>query len=370
MRKAKANLTLLFIAFLVLLIGVVVVKANTVVVEREYSHVQRKAAEIMRDAEGVLKNEILSRGLEIEDADFNSIGLIGPDWSEIVTTSGDVKAKRTTLNPEFAAAMVRYMVEGGVRKGDTIAVGSSGSFPGLLVAVLSASTAMGLDVKIIPSLGASMYGASRVEFNIFDILETLRDKAGLDFTVLAVSMGGERDKGGGAMEGFLYDDTLSLFLSLTEKASITFGVPFLYFESLEENIEKRRELYGDDIAMFVNIGGASANSGESAYTLDFPQGLVLEPPRVPDVPEKGLNYIFSEEGVPVLNLLNVKLLSGENSIDFDPYPVVWNENGEVYYTLSYSRPLAVFFILLYLILVSASIWKRRKDGHNKTSVMQ
>lgn len=42
--------------------------------------------------------------------DPNRTGLIGPDWSEITTTIGDLPAKRTVTNPDLAAAIARLLM--------------------------------------------------------------------------------------------------------------------------------------------------------------------------------------------------------------------------------------------------------------------
>ena len=55
----------------------------------------------------------------------------------------------------FAALLVRYFEEAGLEKGDTVAVGTSGSFPGLFIATLCAATEMELDTKVIASFGSS-----------------------------------------------------------------------------------------------------------------------------------------------------------------------------------------------------------------------
>ena len=71
--------------------------------------------------------------------DTGHTGLIGPEWSDLTTTLGDPEAKRTTINPNFAGLIAELLIQAGVKQGDTIAIGSSASFPALLIASLSAA---------------------------------------------------------------------------------------------------------------------------------------------------------------------------------------------------------------------------------------
>ena len=67
--------------------------------------------------EEILKEKI-NRGLEIDKSlDKNEIGLIGLEWSGITTTLGDIEAKRTSTNPDFAALLVKLFKEAGLKRG-------------------------------------------------------------------------------------------------------------------------------------------------------------------------------------------------------------------------------------------------------------
>ncbi len=99
-----------------------------------------RASQTMREAENALFLCQDDKGLGLyERADVNRTGLIGLETSPITTTLGNLEAKRTTTNPDFAALLVRLLAEAGVKRGETIAVGASGSFPALIVAALSAA---------------------------------------------------------------------------------------------------------------------------------------------------------------------------------------------------------------------------------------
>lgn len=360
-RPVKISTIYIAAACCVVLIGLSAVLLTADSSENRYAELQRKAVVRMERAEEYLKGIIIERGIEIEADDLAETGLVGPEFTELTSTPGNPDAKRTSLNPMFAAAMIRYFHDAGVEKGDTIAVGSSGSFPGFLIAVLCAAEEMDLDVRLITSLGASMHGATRVEFNIFDILEALQAGGFADFNLLAVSPGGGNDLGGSTLEGVIYEGTREL----SQKICRDTGYPVLIYDDLAENIQERLRLYGNGIKLFVNIGGASPNCGASSYTLNFPQGLVLDPPRIPMTPLRGLNYEYAAEGIPVLNLLNVRLLASENNIPYDSVPMKIVFEGGAYSFTRYSLPIVIMTILIAAGIIIYGYFKGKKKSGNE-----
>ena len=321
----------------------------------------------MEKAEAYLKVRILEKGGVIEPEDLNGTALMGPEFSEIVTTPGSEDAKRTTLNPNFAAAMVRWFNDAGVKEGDTIAIGTSGSFPGFLIASLCAATEMNLKTQVIASCGASMHGATRIEYPVFQYLRDLRDGGFAEFELIAVSGGGDDDKGTGLYASLGIEGTEEVFDQICLEACRWSGAEYIKYEDLAQSIQRRLELYSDDVKLFINIGGASANSGSSSYTLNFPQGLVMpdQAPRIPDVPNRGLNYEFAERGVPVLNLLNVKLLASENNIAYDSVPMQKAGESGVYAETEYNRAtIIVTLSLVFCVLAAGVLLSRRHQGRS------
>jgi hypothetical protein len=318
------------------------------------------AARRMEKAERVLKADIVAEGIPIEsELDLNATGLIGPEMSALTTTLGSLEAKRSVLNPNFAALMVRYFRQAGLKSGDLVAVGASGSFPGLVIATLCAARELGLEVLTIASFGASTYGATRPEFTVPTMIRILARSSIVPDSLIAVSPGGDGDHGESAM----FDDARAIEARLAAEA----GVEYIDFEKpdLEASIARRLALYesaaaGRRIKCFVNIGGASPNSGTSSYTLDFPQGLVLDPPRIPIAADRGLNYEFAARGVPVINLLNVRLLAEQNGLPFDPVPLPRPGEGGVYSETRVEKAVLVASLAVVLgILVAYAIRRRR-----------
>ncbi len=328
---------------------------------------QLGAAERMEDAEKILKNALLLQGISIEtDLDPNETGLIGPEWTILTTTLGDLEAKRSSLNPNFAALMVRFFHEAGLKAGDFIAVGASGSFPGLTIATLCAAEEMGLNTLTIASFGASMYGATRPEFTTPRMIQILSDAAIIPNSLLAVSPGADGDYG----ENPLFEDSRAIIAGLAAET----GVEFIDFgpTNLEASISRRLQLFdeasdGGKIACFVNIGGASPNSGTSPYTLDFPQGLVLSPPRIPLSANRGLVYEYAARGVPVINLLNIRSLAAQNGLPYDPIPLPRPGEGDVYKTVRYNKPLAIATLAVAIGLLALAVLRRGKSGKEAKS---
>jgi len=327
--------------------------------------VQLRAAQRMEKAELILKQTIVAEGIPIEtELDPNMTGLIGPEWTALTTTLGNLEAKRSILNPNFAALMVRYFHEAGLAEGDLIAVGASGSFPGLAIATFCAAQEMGLRVLTIASFGSSMYGATRPEFTIPKMMRILSDASIIPFSLLAVSPGSDQDYG----ENALFENSREIIARLARET----GVEFISFDppDLVGSIKRRMRFFethseGKKIKCFVNIGGASPNNGTSSYTLDFPQGLVLNPPRIPLSADRGLIYEFAAQGVPVINLLNIRLLADTNGLPYDPIPVPSAGEGGVYRDTHYNRFLIIAILFIAIAVPAIGVIRAARSRKSK-----
>jgi poly-gamma-glutamate system protein len=141
------------------------------------------------------------RGLEGASLDMVNdpagTGLIGPEISMITNATGDLDAKLTSLNPNFAAVLVQYFRQAGLSPGDPVAAAVSGSFPGMNICLYAAMEAMELRPVVITSVGASNWGANSPEFTWLD-METLFFEKGIFHTrSQAATFGGGNDMGRG-----------------------------------------------------------------------------------------------------------------------------------------------------------------------------
>lgn len=350
----------LILALFFAILGIVLILCTKQSTRTDYYQTQLDASFRMQEALDCLKTAILDEGIPMEEEDINQTALLGPDWTEITTTLGHPSDKRSILNPNCAALLVKYFKQAGLKAGDTIAVGTSGSFPGFAIATLCAATEMQLKTKVIASYGSSMHGGNRLEFPTIKMIKTLLEKGIVDFDLLAVSPGSDNDYGKGGLEGLLYEGSRDIVVALGKAE----GVEFIDYNNLEKSIARRLELYGDDIDCFINIGGASPNSGTTSYTLDFPEGLVTDPPRIPTSANRGLSYEYAAQGIPVINLLYIKKLLNDNGLPYDPVPLPQPGSGDVYYETSYSVFLIILTLILVLGTLVSGIILQRRHGHS------
>jgi poly-gamma-glutamate system protein len=323
-----------------------------------------KASQIMSDAEAVLRACLSEKGLTVvEEHDINGTGIIGLEWSPMTTSIGNLEAKRTTTNPNMAALVVYLLREAGVRRGDPVAVGGSGSFPALIIAVMSAAKAMDIEPLIISSLGASQWGANRPEFHFFDMLECLRTVGIFDVRPVAASLGGERDIG----EGMSPEARAQLIKDIVDS-----GIPFVLEEELAANVQKKMQIYearaGEKgISCFINIGGNWSNMGTDSEILNLKPGLA-KIKNIPPPQERGLVFEMASREIPVLHLLYIKGLIERYGLPWDPSPLPKAGLGSVYDKPIEDQPLFVFLGGLYLLGIALIaflyVCLKRKDRMN------
>jgi poly-gamma-glutamate system protein len=178
-----------------LALGLVLTELLSLDVPHPAAETMRAAAQRMARAEHAVAEKRRSLGITIDPAlDPYRTGLIGVETNMLTTTIGDIVAKRTTTNTAFAALVVRYFYELGLKPGDRIAVGSSGSFPGILLAVLSACAETGVEPVVITSIGASEYGANIEGLSNAEMMAACREAGVLPYMPAAISPGADGDR--------------------------------------------------------------------------------------------------------------------------------------------------------------------------------
>ena len=300
-----------------------------------------KASIIMNEAILTIKEERIKKGIPIDKTiDINETGIIGYEYSAMTTTLGSPEAKRTSINPSFAAVVLHMMKELGLKKGDYAAINLSGSFPGLNIAVLSAAQTLGLNPVVMSSAGASTYGANIPEFNYLHMEEILYNKKILSAKSIKNSLGGDRDIGFDMEE-----DIRSLLLKQFDQ----YGRSVLYESDLDKNISKRYEIYQEisknKIKCFINVGGNLASIGNEEDWSNAGSGIIL--PGVNRLTVKsGLIGKFLSDGVPVINLLNIKRIAVDCDIPIDPFPMPQIGEDGIFYKYTYPRLFSWLLILL------------------------
>jgi poly-gamma-glutamate system protein len=312
-----------------------------------------RAAELMVRAAAAVRTCRQAGGVPLDPAvDINRTGLIDLETSPITTSLGNLAAKRTSTNPNFAALAVYLFHEAGVKKGDAVAIGASGSFPALMVAALCAAETMGVRPLLISSLGASEWGANNPRFDLVSIERCLGRSGLLSFETLAHSLGGDGDVG--------RDMSPEGRARLAEEA-VSSGAPFLDEPDLEKNVGERLALYkraaGEaGVKAFVNIGGGAANLGTDSEILKVSPGLAAFS-RIPPAERRGVIFAMATRGVPVIHLLYVKGLCDRYGLPWDPRPLPSPGEGRLYGLKSISARLFLIITAAYLASVLAvSVW--------------
>lgn len=299
----------------------------------------QEAAGLMAEGTAVIRRARLAHGLAVNSrTDPNRTGLIGVEWTATTTTSGSLASKRTSTNPNLAAGLVRWLHEAGVREGSAVAVGASGSFPGLALGTLAAVRALGGRPITITSVGASSWGANEPGFTWLD-MEAELVRAGLAPRSVGASLGGEDDDGAG-----LGPDARGQLLAALARS----GVPLLPGETLSDRVAARMAAYdaasGGPIAAFVNIGGAAANMGACLGVLNLRPGVHRALP--PCRGEPGVMWRMNARGVPVLHLLHVEGIAAAFSLPVDPVPLPEPGQGAPFQRPSRMRSGALLAVLL------------------------
>ncbi len=287
---------------------------------RHHYEIQEKgilAAQTMVQMMEIIQLHRIELGLPIDpETDLNETGMIGEEYTELTTTLGSLEAKRTSLNPQFASLLVWLLHEAGVRPGDTVAIGSSGSFPGIWIASLSACIALEAQPISILSLTASQWGANHPLFTLLEMAQALR-KGGIEHAqVHGLSLGGDEDR---ALEIDPY-----VRKTLMDQVQ-ALSIPFMMEEPMEENVEKRMQIYKradpyGNLSCFINIGGALANTGDLLEPHDLIPGLNF-PSNTQNPPKNGVIEAMLETEIPVIHVLYLKGIADQYQILWDPVPL-------------------------------------------------
>ena len=114
--------TLVMLSALALIGFLISINSTKIEVSKSYT-TKVKAANYMKQSMEFLKSTRMVSGIFVDDEnDPNETGLVGSPFSLITTDEGDLDAKLTTLDPNFAAGMVELMDQLGLQKNDTVAV--------------------------------------------------------------------------------------------------------------------------------------------------------------------------------------------------------------------------------------------------------
>ena len=276
-------------------------------VHAEAYRMKLEAVRLVQRAEAAIAAAKRERGVAMDPRnDPTGSGLVGPEFTLITTDRGAQAAKSLAAHPNFAAAVTQMVLEAGVRSGDLVAVGVTGSLPGMNLAVLAACRAIGAEPILVTSAGSSMFGATDPELSWLD-MEAVVVKAGVwPYRSLAASLGGGGDVGRG-----LSPAGRQMLLDAIERAHARYLDP----PNLLVAVRERVALYDSvaaarhkPIRLYINVGGGVASLGGAQNGRLIKAGLSRRL-TTRNYPNRGVINVLGERRVPVIHLLQVERLA-------------------------------------------------------------
>jgi poly-gamma-glutamate system protein len=276
------------------------------------------AAHTVQAAQAILIEEKRARGLWPGDKiDPNVTGMIGHEYTAMTTSAATLANKRTASDPDFAAALTKRIAAMGIGKGDEVLVIESGSFLGADIAVLAALETLEAAVILIPSLGASQWGANDPEFHLMDILALLLQRGVLHTQPLAVVLGGASGTGLNMEPGM--PDVL-------RQSLVRYDVRLVDDPALKTIVDRLTVLIDaaaggrQNLKLMVKVGGSVISTGNCQENLKYetdirPQTIGCSGTTA------GLLYLPGTQQVPILHLLNMIALAEQMGLPYDPVPL-------------------------------------------------
>ena len=337
---------------LVSIILYVISEYSRIEVRAPYYEEKIAAAKTMRQALEVVLEHRAAKGVFNADlGDPLAAVMMGQKYSAITTEEGLLASKLTTLNPNFAGAIVEMLKQAGVEKGDQVAVAMTGSFPGLNLALFSACQVLGVEPVIITSLGSSSWGANEEDFTWLDMETLLWNKGLFSYKSVAATLGGGNDDGFGLSQ---------LGISILKDAAQRNGVALLEEQDLNLNIKRRLLIYGDidQYKAYINIGGGIASLGHPANSdiIDPGFNYRLIPKNYPGIGV--INHFGSK--VPVIHLSNIDRLIKKYNLPLAPNPLPEAGVGSIFLKEKYDLRVTIVSLILIALMLGAVFRLDRK----------
>lgn len=346
---------------LLLLITLIITGFNKSVEKNDYYQLQIDAAHRMEEMTKAVKGYKKDLGIPIYDYDYFETGLLGDEYNEYTTSLGHLESKRTSANPDMAALVVKMFKEVGLNEKDRVAVGLSGSFPALNLAVLSAGEEMDLDLIIISSFGSSTFGANQRDLTFPKILSKLNSDGYTRYNSSMVTLGGDDDVASEKPVD-LVESIISEYKNL--------GLNVMVEPDFQKNISEKVNLYYKEgkIHCYVAVGGNLTFLGIGEFDIANRQGILSQSRiRLNSYGEKdGLIRYFLSKNVPTIHLLNVRKIVTDYGLPFDPPSLEEIGNSNVYYKVTYPKLLpivALFVSVIYIIYLNKERFDFRDRGN-------
>jgi poly-gamma-glutamate system protein len=310
------------------------------------------AARLADKAFQAIRDERLRMGHQfVRRLDPGHTGLIGDAMSLATSLPADLEAKQTSVNPNFAAAIVDMLLEADVQPGDWVAVGCTGSFPALNICTYAALETLGARPVIIHSICSSQYGANHPDLLWLDMESRLHDRGLITYGASAATLGGYGDRAVGASP-----EARDLLETVIERN----GVQRLHVEKLAQSIDARLAYYhsatnGEAIKAYINVGGGAASIRGSKGKAVFEAGLNYSE----DVQADAVDCVaarFAVQGVPVIHLADAVLLARQYGLAVAPTSLPAVGDGRVYRQNQPNRILAGALLAVMLSILRLCVW--------------
>lgn len=350
--------------------------------EEQQPHYAEKmlAARKAQDALDIIRDASERKGLQLRaNTDPAGSRLIGEVLSPITSGSGSLVSKQTSVNPNFAAVVVQWLKDLRIKSGDVVAVGLSGSFPAMNIAIYAALHELGVEPIIISSTAASQWGANDPNFTWLDMEAVLRKNEVFPYKSVAASLGGVGDDGIGLtkrgirmLERAIERNEIPYLADIEptqkaddggEDAEQPVNLGLVDEDRVRERMRVYYEMAGDRaIKAYVNVGGGTVSVGTKVGKRKFMPGVNERPPKgIEDMPPSVLGS-FLETGVPGIHLTQIIDLAEEYGLEIAPRVTPDPGSGDIFQKRQPNRWLAgivLALILLSLFVVARAPWGTR-----------
>lgn len=331
--------------------GVFAVEHFTVIEKQSHYEEKIEAARRARRAFEAVRSARIAQGTRFDaEIDPAQSGLIGVLMSPVTTNSGHLASKQISVNPNFAALAVHYLKRLDVQKGDLVAVGFSGSFPAINIAVLAAIETIGAEPIVISSASASQFGANDPAMMWPDMETLLVDRGVFTTRSVAVSRGGIEDRAMGlTKEG----------KALIDAAMARSGAAAIRSTNYAVSVDERMKIYeekagGRPFKAYINVGGGTTSVGTRIGKRLFEPGINRSAPvGASEIDSVMTRFVL--KGVPVVHLIKIASLADRYGFPLEVKESPQVGQGRIFSRQAYNEWLAGGFVLGVLGLMVAFV---------------
>lgn len=335
------------------LLAIMVVEYFKKSVPQKYYDQKLAAATLANQSFAAIKAYRIKKKIPIDaEADPQKSGLIGEAVTSVTSDQGSLLAKQTAINPNIAALVVDWLHQAGLKEGDTVAIGLTGSLPGLNIVVLSAVKVLGLKPIIIVSAASSQWGANLPGLSWLQMQKVLYDQGLIPYMPSAASLGGIDDRVRGMNKRG--QDQL-------KKVITDLDIPFIDSKDASDGVERRMSIYAEShtpVKAYINIGGGTASIGKihkiRKSTHKVMDGLNQTLP-LAMLEYDSVMVRFLKMGIPVINLASMSKIAYQYGFPVGPTKPPQLGQGPAFFKAEYNPWLAagaLIAILIFLTVVS------------------